>query len=118
MALTTRCVDCGTRTQGSRCAICQRRRDHVRNHGPAQQARLAISRKQRQRVYARDGYRCVDCGAAADLTLDHIVPLAVHAKPRYRDGELITRCRSCNSRKSGASVLTARYASVSHRFSV
>jgi 5-methylcytosine-specific restriction endonuclease McrA len=43
---------------------------------PAQQARLGISRAQRGRVYARDGYCCVDCRNPCDLTLDHLVPLA------------------------------------------
>jgi 5-methylcytosine-specific restriction endonuclease McrA len=95
----TRCLDCGRRCQGSRCDTCQRQRGHVRNRGPAQHARLSISRAQRERVYARDGYRCLDCGRTGDLTLDHVVPLAVQLKARYRDDELVTLCRSCNSRR-------------------
>lgn len=95
----TRCLDCGTRTRGSHCAECQHRRDHTRNRTSAQQARLSITRQQRQRIYARDGYRCIDCGATTDLTLDHIVPLAHEVKRHYRDDELATRCRACNSRK-------------------
>lgn len=98
----TRCLDCGCRTTGSRCPTCRSRRDHARNKQPAQQARLAITRQQRRRVYARDGYRCIDCGTAEDLTLDHIVPLAVKAKRHYRDDELVTRCRSCNSSRGCA----------------
>ncbi len=94
----TRCLDCGCRTTGSRCVTCQRRREHVRNHRPGQQARLSISRAQRNRVYARDGHRCVGCGTGAELTLDHLVPLALEVKPHYRDDDLATRCRGCNSR--------------------
>ena len=95
----TRCLDCGTRTDGSRCTICTRRRDRVRNETPSQRARLAITRDQRQRIYLRDGYRCRDCGTARDLTLDHIVPLVVEVKCNYRDAELVTRCRRCNASK-------------------
>jgi 5-methylcytosine-specific restriction endonuclease McrA len=97
----TRCLDCGIRTRGSRCATCQRRREYTRNHGPRQQARLSISRQQRHRVYVRDGYRCVDCGRGCDLTLDHIVALAHEVTRHYRDDELVTRCRSCNSSRVG-----------------
>jgi 5-methylcytosine-specific restriction endonuclease McrA len=35
----------------------------------------------------------------ADLTLDHVVPLAVQIRSAYSDNELATRCRSCNSSK-------------------
>jgi hypothetical protein len=56
-----------------------------------------ISVGKRQRIYARDGYRCVKCGAGDDLTIDHI-------HPRFRGGgnedeNLRTLCRSCNSAK-------------------
>ncbi len=103
MALTTRCLDCGCRTEGSRCATCQQRRDHTRNHSPAQQARLSISGAQRRRVYARDGHRCADYSTIHDLTLDHIVPLAREVKRSYRDDELATRCRKCNSSRTASS---------------
>ena len=99
VALTTRCLDCGTRPSGTRSPACTQRRNHVRNHAPAQRARLTISRQQRQRVSGRDGHRCIDCGNPRDLTLDHLVPLAVNVKTCYRDEELFTLCRSCNSSK-------------------
>jgi 5-methylcytosine-specific restriction endonuclease McrA len=57
-----------------------RRREELRNRGPIQRACLSITREQRHRVHLRDRYRCVDCGATADLTLDHDVPLAVEVK--------------------------------------
>jgi 5-methylcytosine-specific restriction endonuclease McrA len=99
VALTRRCLDCGCRTKRSRCDECQRRREHARNHAPRQQARLAISTRQRERVYRRDGYRCVNCGKADDLTLDHVIPLAAKIKTTYRDDEFATLCRWCNSSK-------------------
>lgn len=49
------------------------------------------------RVYARDNFTCVKCGATADLTLDHIHPWSVGG-PDTEDN-LRVLCRSCNSRK-------------------
>ena len=106
MVLKRPCLACGTRTRGSRCDECSRRRDSIRNAGLAQRARCpSITRTQRRRVYARDGYACVDCGACADLTLDHAVPLALEPKPRHRDDELVIRCRSCNSRRGACAAV-------------
>ena len=54
----------------------------------------------RDRIFARDGYRCVYCGIvfpAEQLSLDHV-------QPRMRggdnsDGNLVTACQPCNTRK-------------------
>lgn len=54
----------------------------------------------RDRVFARDGYRCVYCASpfpAEQLSLDHV-------QPRMRggdnsEGNLVTACRACNTRK-------------------
>jgi len=54
----------------------------------------------RERIFARDGYRCVYCAGvfpAEQLSLDHV-------QPRMRggdnsDGNLITACKVCNARK-------------------
>ncbi|HEX7241334.1 MAG TPA: HNH endonuclease [Longimicrobiaceae bacterium] len=54
----------------------------------------------RDRVFARDGFRCVYCGTvlpAEQLTLDHV-------QPRMRGGDntpgnLVTACGPCNTRK-------------------
>lgn len=109
MALTVRCLDCGRRTQGSRCPACTRRRERARNDGAVQQARLAITNKQRQRIYLRDDYRCRHCGLTENLTLDHIQPLAgIGPKPWVRDDELQTLCRSCNARKGANAVRRSR----------
>jgi hypothetical protein len=52
---------------------------------------------QRERIYARDGFRCVECGTDEDLTLDHIHPRSLAGSDR--DENLRTLCRPCNSRK-------------------
>jgi len=74
-------------------------RDHARNHSPAQQARLSIGRAQRERDYQLDGYRYLNCGTPHDLTLDHVVRSPLEVKRNYRDDELATRCRRCNSQR-------------------
>jgi len=64
----------------------------------------AIQRRiSRRALFARDGWRCVYCGAAAGrLTLDHVVP-------RSRGGEsswenVVTACAPCNLRKGDRSL--------------
>ena len=52
---------------------------------------------QRERIYERDGHRCVTCGATEDLTLDHIHPRSYAGNDD--DTNLRTLCRPCNSRK-------------------
>lgn len=52
---------------------------------------------QRERIYARDGHQCVECGVTDDLTLDHIHPRARAGGDG--DDNLRTLCRPCNSRK-------------------
>src|SRR6266508_6864529 len=87
-----------------RCDDCHRMYVRARNRRPEHLARMDLPRTQRQRVYARDGYRCVDCGATRDLTIDHDPPLAEglrRGKRTWRDDELRTLCRSCNSRLGG-----------------
>lgn len=55
---------------------------------------------QREAIFARDGHRCVYCGAefpVAQLTVDHVQPRA-----RGGDGSggnLVTACGPCNVRK-------------------
>lgn len=56
----------------------------------------------RERIFARDGFRCVYCGESfprEQLTLDHV-------QPRMRGGDnspgnLVSACRACNARKAG-----------------
>ena len=59
--------------------------------------RAAIPAEQRQRIYERDGHACLRCGAAEDLTLDHIHPWSLYGPDT--DDNLRTLCRSCNSAK-------------------
>ena len=62
-------------------------------------------RKQRQRVWRRDGYTCVDCGYVDETKTGRgLVAHHVNGIDRVRefdDRELATRCRSCSGRKDG-----------------
>lgn len=57
-------------------------------------------RSLRERIFARDEYRCVYCGEpfpGEQLSLDHV-------QPRMRggdnsEGNLVTACHACNGRK-------------------
>lgn len=49
----------------------------------------------RQRVFDRDGWRCVLCGKAGRLECDHIVPLAAGGAAFDMDN-LRTLCRGCH----------------------
>jgi hypothetical protein len=56
----------------------------------------------RARIFRRDRYRCVYCGASGpdvDLTLDHVEPRIKGGDGS--DGNLVTCCRGCNTRKGG-----------------
>ena len=56
-----------------------------------------ISRGVQRTVWDRDGWECVTCGSHANLTVDHIMPLARGGSDDLSN--LQTMCFSCNSRK-------------------
>lgn len=49
----------------------------------------------RETIFARDGRKCVRCGAQEDLTVDHIFPQSIGGT--HAPANLRTLCRSCNS---------------------
>ena len=60
-------------------------------------ARKGIPASLRTAVYERDGYRCVTCGSAESLSLDHIIPFSKGGPDTFENFQ--TMCRPCNSRK-------------------
>lgn|GEM_PF-4388904 len=65
--------------------------------GPMDGRRAYIPKWLRRLVHARDGGRCLECGAAEDLTLDHVWPWSLGGQDTKEN--LRTLCRSCNSSK-------------------
>jgi 5-methylcytosine-specific restriction endonuclease McrA len=92
VSLTTRCVDCGARTKGSRCATCS----------VATQDDWAVRRKIRSgwkwgklrtAVRARDRV-CVRCGNGDRLEVHHLTPLAQGGTNALRNLEPL--CAACH----------------------
>jgi len=50
------------------------------------------------RIFTRDGWRCVSCGASDALTVDHVIPKSRGGD--NQDENLQTMCRRCNGRKA------------------
>ena len=56
----------------------------------------------RLRIFQRDHFTCVYCGAvfpSEELTLDHVEPRVKGGD--HSDGNLVTCCRACNELKAG-----------------
>lgn len=54
----------------------------------------------RSRIFERDDYRCVYCGEQfplEELTVDHVEPRVRGGD--HSDGNLVTACRGCNTKK-------------------
>ena len=56
-------------------------------------------RRERLRALERDGYRCVQCGRAGRLEVDHIKPLG-KGGALYAMGNLQALCRGCHIAKT------------------
>lgn len=69
---------------------------HARYNAPSKK-KARISNKLRLRIYERDGFKCVYCRSRKDLSLDHV--RAESQGGSTDDGNLVTCCRSCNSKK-------------------
>lgn len=51
----------------------------------------------RKKIYERDGHKCVYCGSAESLSLDHVVPRSKGGS--NSEDNLVTACQPCNSSK-------------------
>jgi 5-methylcytosine-specific restriction enzyme A len=52
----------------------------------------------------RDGFKCVTCGAAGRLQVDHIKPLRSHPELAFDLANLQTLCIACHSAKTQTEV--------------
>jgi 5-methylcytosine-specific restriction protein A len=67
----------------------------------ARPSRIPVPMKVRLLVYTRDNHACRSCGASADLSIDHVLPISKGGTNDLTN--LQTLCRPCNVRK-GAKV--------------
>lgn len=75
--------------------------DGVDDELDGQPRKRPIPAMYRLKVFARDGYKCRQCGSSDGLSCDHIFPESKGG--RLELSNLQTLCRSCNSKK-GATV--------------
>ncbi len=61
-----------------------------------------ISKALALKVYERDGFKCVYCKAKKNLSCDHVTPESKGGETTVSN--LVTACRSCNSRKQTKSL--------------
>lgn len=59
--------------------------------------RARISEELRNKVFERDGRKCVLCGSGEKLCVDHIHPFSLGGKTE--ESNFQTLCKSCNSKK-------------------
>jgi DNA-directed RNA polymerase subunit RPC12/RpoP len=59
--------------------------------------RAIIPEYLRNKIYERDGYKCLKCGSINKLTIDHITPFSKGGKTE--ESNLQTLCKNCNSKK-------------------
>lgn len=59
--------------------------------------RLKAVKIKRERIYKRDGWKCVYCENKKNLTIDHVIPKSRGGKNTWSN--LVTCCNSCNARK-------------------
>ena len=57
-----------------------------------------ISQDVKDKVWNRDGGKCVECGSSQNLEFDHIIPFSKGGANTYRNLQLL--CESCNRSKS------------------
>lgn len=60
-------------------------------------SRIVITEHLRNKIFERDGHKCVKCGSTKDLQLDHIVPFSKGGITEEKN--LQTLCKPCNLRK-------------------
>lgn len=56
-----------------------------------------VNKSDREYIYSRDGNKCLQCGSSDNLTIDHIVPIALGGKNHINNYQ--TLCQPCNLAK-------------------
>jgi len=51
----------------------------------------------KRNIMVRDEYKCMYCGTAASLTIDHLIPVSKGGKSNFEN--CVTSCQPCNNKK-------------------
>ena len=70
---------------------------HIENNNEKVRSRH-IPQSVKDKVWNRDGGKCVECGSNEDLEFDHIIPHSKGGANTYRNIQLL--CEPCNRAKS------------------
>ncbi len=73
-------------------------RDEISYKGISYTKRQTISQAIKDKVWNRDGGKCVQCGSNEKLEFDHIIPHSKGGANTYRNLQLL--CEPCNRSKS------------------
>ena len=60
--------------------------------------RPSIPQKTKDKVWNRDGGKCVQCGSNENIEFDHIIPFSKGGSSTYRNLQIL--CEKCNRVKS------------------
>ena len=60
--------------------------------------RKSISQNIKDKVWRRDGGKCVECGSKEKIEFDHIIPFSKGGSNTYRNLQIL--CENCNRSKS------------------
>jgi 5-methylcytosine-specific restriction endonuclease McrA len=77
--------------------LCKNHLDIRQFSGRVKIVRARVSEELRNKIYERDGYKCVLCGSNENLCLDHKTPFIFGG--HTNESNLQTLCKSCNSKK-------------------
>ena len=80
------------------CDSCAKREELYSKEIESEKRSRRITKEVQDRVWNRDGGKCVNCGSSEDLEFDHIVPHSKGGSNTYRNIQLL--CESCNRSKS------------------
>ena len=68
-----------------------------KNEKHSQTKRKSISKDVKDKVWNRDGGKCVECDSNENLEFDHIIPVVKGGSNTYRNLQLL--CEPCNRSK-------------------
>ena len=73
-------------------------KEEKKEDAPKNRKRRGLTQQTKDKVWNRDGGKCVECGSREKLEFDHIIPHSKGGSDTYRNIQLL--CEKCNRTKS------------------